>query len=248
METGILTTIAFSLLSALASSFLAAYLTYRYTELSWRKRRHFEDIKVNCLEKILSDIERFEDLFRLSEGQISTWVRNETQFSKPPSSAWCTLFSFGFDKPPTTHYRLLLHDLKNHFPELVEKLKKFEEAMKEVCPLYNRLLYEVTKLVYSKASAVYSNIPGKDILTEAVVMTLAGYGEWDYPNNARFLKERGLYASVSKIVEDVKRGHSKLVEDFINTRNRGLSLVEDTKKSVLEILHSHKLPGKCNLY
>ena len=71
----VINTIVLTLLSALVSSFLAAYLIYRYMELSWRKRKHFEDIKLNCLEKQLSDVERFEDLFRLSEDQISAWVR-----------------------------------------------------------------------------------------------------------------------------------------------------------------------------
>ena len=248
MNSGTLITIIFSLFSALVSSFIAAYLTYKYTELSWRKRRHFEDIKVNCLEKILNEIERFEGLFMLSENQISTWVRGETQFKEPPLSTWCVLFSFGFNEPPTTPYSVLLHDLKNHFPGVVEQLIEFEKKIKELCPLYNELLYKVTRLVYSKANNVERNIPGKDILTEVIVMALAGYKEWSYPNDAKFLKKKNLYKHVDEIIEDLRRNHAKLISDFVNTRNTGLSLIGNIKKNLLEILHMQKLPGKCNLY
>ncbi len=80
-------TIVISLASALVSSFLAAYLTYRYTDLSWRRRRHLEDIKEKCLNKILSDINRFALFFALSENQVSGWVRSERFFREPPSVA-----------------------------------------------------------------------------------------------------------------------------------------------------------------
>lgn len=124
MSTDVITTVILSLLSALISSFLAAYLTYRYTDLSWRRRRHFEDIKKNCLGELLEEIRRFNEHFMLSEGEISSWVRDP--FFQKPASEWCKKFSFGFDEPPATHYTMLLHDLENHFPELDEPLNKMK--------------------------------------------------------------------------------------------------------------------------
>ena len=153
------TTIVISLLSALISSFLAAYLTYCYTEKSWRRHRHFEDIKMNCLKEILRNIEEFEDLFRLSEDRISTWVRGPGFQKGPPSSAWCKLFSFGFDEPPTTHYRVLLHDLKSHFPDLVSKLKNFEDEMRKLCPRYN----ERRNASFERESQVHSRVKGEGL-------------------------------------------------------------------------------------
>lgn len=68
-------------------------------------------------------------------------------------------------------------------------MKEFEKRMKKLCPLYNELLYRVTKLAYSGASKVTTNISlCMDISTEVTVMTLAGYNEWDYPNDKGFLE------------------------------------------------------------
>jgi len=108
-----------SLLSALVSSFLAAYFTYRYTELSWRKRRHFEDIKEVCLKEVLDKIDNFDSFFRFMETQVSSYVRTEAFFKGLRLVDWCLLFSFGFNESPTNHYLLLLQDLKNQFPSLL---------------------------------------------------------------------------------------------------------------------------------
>ena len=234
-----------SLLSALVSSFLAAYLTYRYTEVSWRRRRHFEDIKENCLRGILCDVERFEEHFAIREGRISTWVRDRS-FFRPPSSMWCRLFSFGFDEAPTTHYRVLLHDLRNHFPGLVVKLKNFEREMRKLCPLYDRKLYELTRLAYDEAGMVTTEIPGRDILTEVVVMVLAGYGEDYWPNDKNILLNKRLIKHVDEIVNRLKS--AEVTKEFINVRNNALPLVREVKEHIIRILHAQKLPGKCDLY
>jgi len=57
-----------------------------------------------------------------------------------------------------------------------------------------------------------------------------------------------VYTSVVEIIDDMKRSHSKLVEDFVNIRNKELSLTEKIKEIILEVLHVRKLPDKCNLY
>jgi len=246
MNINMFLTVIFSLLSALTSSFLAAYLTYRYTELSWRRRKHFEDIKENCLRKVLEGIEYFERHFALYEDKISGWVKAGSFSREPPSSEWCKLFSFEFERPPTTHYRILLHDLENHFPELVKKLRSFEEKMRELCPLYDKILYELTKLVYIEAGNVTTNIPGRDILTEAVIMILAGYGEEYWPNDKRALESKGLLEHIDVLVNRLK--DSKMIKEFNEIRENCLFLVSDVKKDIMKILHSQKLPGKCNLY
>jgi len=235
-----------SLLSALVSSFLAAYLTYRYTEVSWRRRRHFEDIKENCLKRILHGVERFEEHFTLHVGRTPTWVKTSLFFKGPPYSNWCKLFSFGFEEVPTTHYSVLLHDLRNHFPELVMRLRKFEEEMRKQCPLYDVKLYELTRLAYDEAGKITTNIPGRDVLSEVLVMALAGYGDEYWPNDKNFLKNKGLLIHVDALINKLK--NISIAREFNGIRNNALSLLKEVKKDVVEILHSQKLPGKCNLY
>jgi len=88
----------------------------------------------------------------------------------------------------------------------------------------------------------------RSILTKVIVMTLAGYNEWYYSNDKKFLEERGLSKHVAEILEKIYNDYNKLVEEFTNIRRRGIELVKDVKQTIIEILHSHKLPGRCKLY
>ena len=99
MDADMFRTIISSLASALVSSFLAAYLTYRYMDLSWRRRRHLEDIKENCLKDVLSNIGRFKSFYTLSENQVFSWIRDEMLSRGLSSVDWCIHFSFGFEDP-----------------------------------------------------------------------------------------------------------------------------------------------------
>jgi len=247
MGLDVLEIFASSLLSALVSSFLAAYLTYRYTELSWRKRRHFEDIKEVCLKEILGDVNRFEEHFTFVENQISGLVGSGTCFSTYPSSVWCVLFSFGFEDPPTDHYHLLLQDLKNHFPKLVNKLKMFEVKMRELCPRFNEILCRVVEQMFNEAKRITSDDVLRRVAVEVIVMTLAGYDEWRYPNNKRFLEEKNLYEDTKKLVSEAFKKHQDLITNFINIRNEALNTIKETKEEVVRLLNTHKLPGKCEL-
>ena len=240
-------TIIPSLLSALASAFLASYFTYWFTERSWRRRRHLEDIKTNCLNEISMKLEDFKRFFEISEGKIVEWIRNGSIYRKLPSIDCSHLFSFGFDEPCTTHYRILLHDLENHFPDLEKKLREFEGEIKELCLEYKELLCKITETALLKAKNVVNSDPEVYFLTEAVVMSLAGYKEHDYPTEAEFLRRKHLDKHIDKIVEDLRKNHAELVNKFVNVRKKAKSKVNNIKKDVVETLHKQKLPGKCKL-
>ena len=199
------------------------------------------------MKKILSDVGRFESFFALSENQVSNWVRDERFFKEPPSVAWCTLFSLGFEEPPTSHYRLLLHDLRNHFPKLIDKLRSFESKIKELCPRYSELLYNITKIVYEEAKRITTDMLIRSIVTEVVIMSLAGYDEWSYPNDKRFLEERKIYDNVRRFIAEISSKYHNLTTSFIDVRKEALTIIKDVKEEILRILHIHKLPGRCKL-
>lgn len=87
-----------------------------------------------------------------------------------------------------------------------------------------------------------------DISTEVTVMTLAGYNEWDYPNDKRFLEQRNLIKYLDTIINELRSNHSEVVKEFVKVRKKGLSLVKDVKYEIVKILHMQKLPRKCKLY
>ena len=209
---------------------------------------HLEDIKENCLKNILSDIDRFEPFFALLENQVSYRVRDKETFKETPSVDWCKCFSFGFDNPPTSHYHFLLHDLGNHFPKLVDKLRRFESGMKELCPKHSGLLHRLIKIVYEEAGQIAKEDRVlRSIVTEVVVMTLAGYDEWSYPNDKHLLEERGVYDNVKEFISEIYSKHRNLIINFIDIRREALTIIKDTKEEILRILHLHKLPGGCKL-
>ena len=119
--------------------------------------------------------------------------------------------------------------------------------MKELCPRYNELLYKITKTVYEEAKQVATDMPSRGIVTEVVVMSLAGYDEWSYPNDKSFLEEKKIYDDVKKFVANISSKYGNLVTDFSNTREEALAIIRDTKEEILKILHVHKLPGRCSL-
>ncbi len=108
------------------SAFISSWLTYYYTELTWRKREHLKELKT-CLELISQDVSRFEYPFIIYEGKISQQAILSNFGKRKPFSDWCKGFSFGFDRFSTSSSALgcgiFFHDLENHFPELVSMLK-----------------------------------------------------------------------------------------------------------------------------
>ena len=119
--------------------------------------------------------------------------------------------------------------------------------MKELCLKYNELLYSITKIVYEDAKQITTDIPGRDIVTEVVVMSLAGYDEWSYPNDKYFLEKRKMYDSVKKFIAEISGKYSDLVARFINVRREALTIIKDVREEILRILHMYKLPGRCRL-
>jgi len=222
----------------------AAEVSLRVQEELAARAEHFRDIKENCLKKVLSEIKRFERHFSLREGEISSWIRNTSRI--PPRSDWCRTFSFGFEDPPTTHYTILLHDLRNHFPNLVKKLKDFETRMKELCPLHDRKYYEAAMLVYEATGKITKEATDRAVLTEAVLMSLAGYRQEAWPNDRDCLTEKGLLEHVDKLTNKLKSDET--IKEYLTLRNTALSLIKEVKEEVIRILHSQRLPGRCNLY
>ena len=198
------------------------------------------------MKKILSDMDGFESFFTLSEGEVSGWVRDGKFLRESPPVDWCMVFSFGFEKPPMNHYYLLLHDLRNHFPRLVDKLRRFESKMKELCPRYSELLRNVIKAVYEEAGRITTDIPSRSVITEVVVMSLAGYNEWSYPNERAFLEEKKMHDNVKRLKVEISNKYHDLIISFNNVRKEALSITRDVKE-VSRILHIYKLPGKCKL-
>ena len=227
---------------------------YLYEKLSAKKRKRFSKILKIVLEPILEELKNIKSYFSIYEGAISSWVISS--FRGAPTD-WVRYFSFkqcpktliarcNHEAPMYKHkecvnkvcmdYNILFQDLKKRFPDLVSELEKFERDVKEIYPQYEKKLFELTKAVLSELQHI-TDADARARSTEVVVMSLAGYDEGYYPNDKRFLDERGFTRLVSETIRKVRERYGELVEQFVKIRREGIDRIEEVEKHMEHVMY-----------
>jgi len=227
-----------ALLGGVISGFIN-WLLYKYKEIEEARKRHFEEIKKNCIEPIIENINSTMREFNVTESTYFDYYLDVRQ----DGSGWWNYFTFR----RSVKDELLYEDLRNHFKRLYEELEYIEKhIIKEALPRYISLMGELVSIVKDEISRELPKLPpeisDKDVLV-ATVMIAFGYDRGSWPNIYKKLREYDLLDKIKLIASNIRK--HKYVQELLKIRREALLKLDSIRKHALEILHLQKLKGKC---
>jgi hypothetical protein len=244
------------LLLLLISSASGAVFSILFSRLfieRWKENRrinkkHFTDIKNNCLIPLSNSLSELRHYFELGEGGPE-WDPYNISAELKQENPWWRLFSFKnrFDVDP-----LLYEDLKNHYPNLYRDLENVETWIKTKYAEYLQAILNLLRVIEDDAEfktlkqelepkgpiLIYYPVP---VYRQAIIFLALGVDKSRWPN---------IYQSIKERLDETTRLGNKFYTSTEAEKVRNMiqdiaTKIDKCINNIKEVMLKVKLEGKC---